>query len=96
MTISYHVVLQCWRGRGWTECAPHEARRWAVVETRSFQKRGRRFQTTRFIVAFATSAPAYAEAIKLNRISKPLPRPLLGGRFQRTQRNIIAEGGRRP
>lgn len=90
MTRTYHVEPQRSTGRGWRPCEAHCAQRWAVIERRTLQSKGRRYIRNCLVERHLTRQLAELQRETLTRSEKPLPHPTLGQRFARTGRAIIA------
>jgi hypothetical protein len=90
--LQHRIVPQHSTGRGFEECEPHRATRWAVIEVKIVTSGKRKFRVVRTLATTPERRAAEEILAVTQRNAKPLSRPTLGGRFPRTGRAIIARG----
>ena len=88
---TFSVCPQRATGRGWQDCSPHQAERWAVVAVSVFRDKGRKAARRKVVSTHATRNEADNAQGQHTRIARPMPKPGLGQRFKATGRRIIAQ-----
>lgn len=87
-STTYTIVPQRANGRGFEQCEPHRAQRFAVVEVRTYRKGRKRWQVTRTIHPVHASLRAAQEAcasLTSSTLKRPKAHlPSLGARFPRS------------